>query len=179
MKKPIDEILVKGIGKKDVEALAAQAAKDEAFYKQLLEAINSGERTHTMKAAWIIGTAAEQQDTVLAQKHSSRILDFVLHKENSGVVRELIKVLVSIKLNEKEEGLFIDFCFRQLNRSDVDIAVKYNANKGIEKALKKYPELKEEFIATLESLLDNHTDAWKRYTTRLLTKLNKPKKEKA
>jgi len=177
MKKPLSELLVKGIGKNDIAAIAAQAAKDEGLYKDLLEAISTGERTHTMKAAWIIGTAAEKQDLIFAQKYSSTLLEFVLHKENSGVVRELMKVLLAINLNEKEEGLYIDFCFKQLHRSDVDIAVKYNSNKAIEKALKKYPELKEEFVSILESLLDNHTDAWKRYTTRLLAKLNKPKKQ--
>lgn len=175
MNKPINEILVKGIGKKEVALLALEASKDEKFFLELLRVIEVGEKTPAMKATWIIGTSAEK-DARLIQKHSSRILEILLADKQSGYMRELIKALVEVQLQEKDEGPFINYCFEQLNRNGIDVAIKYASIKGIEKFLSKYPELKVELISTLESQLDLNTEAWKRYVTRIISRLNKTKR---
>ncbi len=173
MKKPLSDLLVKGIGKNDIAVIAANASSDEQMFCQLLEIIQSDNGTPAMKASWIIGTAADKKQTQLIEKYSDSIMNLVLTKSTGGVVRELMKALTASKLSDEQQGVYLDFCFRQLTRNDVDVAIKYNANKYIEKALKKYPELKSEFISILESLLDSHNDAWKKYTARIIARLNK------
>lgn len=173
MQKPLKELLVKGIGKNDIVAIATVVAEDENMFLELLDIIQANDETPAMKAAWIIGTISDKKQTKLIEKNASTILALVTSKNNGGVVRELMKALTASNLNDKLTGSYLDFCFRQLTRSDIDVAVKYNANKFIEKSLKKYPELKPEFISILESLLDNHNEAWKKYTSRTIARLSK------
>ncbi len=172
MEKPLNELLVRGIGKKEISAIAEHAVTDDELFEGLLRTVETGEKTPAMKAAWIIGTASEVYDAAQATTYASRILQLVVTETTSGIVRELMKALIKADLDEKSEGLFLDFCFKSLS-SNVDVAVKYTANKAIEQALKKYPDLKDEFIAVLESQLYANTEAWTRYTMKIISRLNK------
>jgi hypothetical protein len=169
----IESLLVKGIGKKDITALAKSAGSDEVMFIDLLDIITKSDKTSGMKAAWIIGTVADNGDLDLINKHAERIYQLTAEKSVGGIVRELMKALTAANLCEDLKGHYLDFCFRQLTRMDIDVAIKYNANKFIIQSLKAYPELKAEFISILESLLDAHNDAWKKYTSRIIARLRK------
>ena len=172
MLKDLSTILVKGLGKKVVSDLANEAAMDAKLYEELLGFVETGTPTQAMKSSWIIGTATEIDNT-FASKNSSRILALALNSKVGGVQREMLKALNGIKLKEDDEGVFLNFCFQKLAEAESDLAVKYHSAAEIERALKKYPELLNEFITLLEGSLDMHTEAWKRYTMKRIGKLQK------
>jgi hypothetical protein len=169
----IESLLVKGIGKKDIAALAETVCSDEKMFIELLDIIAENDKTPGMKSAWIVGTMADQGALALINKHAERIFHLINVKSVGGIVRELMKALTAANLSEDLKGRYLDFCFRQLTRMDIDVAVKYNANKYIIQSLKQYPELKAEFMSILESLLDSHNDAWKKYTSRIIIRFRK------
>lgn len=169
----LESLLVKGINKNDIAALAQAAGTDEHMFLHLLDVIENGAQTPAMKAAWVIGTMSDQGALELIDKYAERIYQLATEKPVGGVVRELMKALIAANLSENLQGRFLDFCFKQLMRMDVDVALKYNSNKYILKSLKQYPELKDEFLTILESQLDSHNDAWKKYTSRIIAQLRK------
>lgn len=153
-----------------VSSLAEEAVCDESFYKQLIKEVETGSTTHAMKASWILGTGSSI-DLELATKYASKILLLALCARVGGVQRELLKTLNDVNLHEKEQGVLLDFCFKKLVDANSDLAVKYYSAAQIEKSLKKYPELQNEYMSVLEGTLEMHTEAWKRYTSKRLLRL--------
>lgn len=58
----------------------------------------------------------------------------------------------------EQEGIAIDRMFDLLNGYTVNVSIKYNALRVLEKMLESYPEIKDEFILALEDQLGKHTD---------------------
>ncbi len=170
-----DKVLIKGISKLDIRQLAFAVAQDDTQFMHLVKIIQAAERTPAMKAAWIIGTMAELKQTELIHTYQQELIDLVMSQSSGSVVRELMKAINTVTLNEEQEGRYLQFCFDQLMRMDVDVAVKYCANRYLEKAVKKYPELKSEFISLLKAQLEVYNDAWHKYTQRIIHRLEKKK----
>ena len=57
----------------------------------------------------------------------------------------------------EQEGIAIDRMFELLNTFTVNVSIKYNALRVLEKLMETWPELKDEFILTLEDQLGKHT----------------------
>ncbi len=58
----------------------------------------------------------------------------------------------------EQEGIAIDRMFDLLTGYTINVSIKYNALRVLEKLIETYPELKAEFILALEDQLGKHTD---------------------
>jgi hypothetical protein len=172
------EILTKGMHKSDVDLCASAVVQEPKLFKELLDIVASGEVTPAMKAAWVLGKASEL-NRALPSKHVARIIELLGQAKISGVQRELIKTLFKLNLQEEEESRILDLCFHFLNHSESDVAVRHHALKILLALTKKYPDLRQELIASLEAQLEYNTAAWARYTRKTLAKLKQDKKRSA
>ena len=165
-------LLVKGLGVRDAESIAAECVKSKKNFQSIIEIVREGETTPTMKASWVLAKAVEIKPE-LVQEFSAELLQLLLDEKQSNVQRELIKVVMPLKLSDEEEGRFLDLCFRLVMKADSDIAVKYNGLLVIEKSLKKYPDLTDEYLLALESSYEGFTDAGKRYLKKRIERYRK------
>ena len=175
MKRNLKESLVKGLGKKGAVEFAQMANADADVYREFIDIIDQGETTPAMKASWILGTAA-RLDPLPAQAHGPAWIRLLEHTKIGGVQRELLKVLEVVKMSPDTEGKFIDFCFELMRRPAIDVGIRYYCLRILNRAVKKYPDLKGEICMTLEEIQDWHNDVWKRYVAKALKKLNQGKK---
>lgn len=172
MKEDVEKFLVKGLGKKEVVELAERAASDAVFFDALIDHIKSGKKTPAMKASWVLQNASEINRD-FATDRASLFLSLLKDERVGGVQRELLKILGHIKWSDELEGAYIDMCFQFLNSPTADLGAKYHCIANIKSVLKKYPELKQELIVSIEPQLELYTDAWKRYATKFLLSLQK------
>jgi hypothetical protein len=172
MKVDLNSILVKGLGKEVTTKVAKQAGADETLFLALLDYAENGTTTQAMKSSWIIGTLATF-DPTFPTKYSDRVLAILKAATVGGVQREMLKTISRVKLKPEVHGSLIDLCFRMLHNHELDVAVKYYSIYIIEDALKVYPELKDELIASLEPQLELYNDSWRKYNKRRIEKLRK------
>ncbi len=171
MNENLNDVLVKGLGKKATLEFAELANADKNFYSQLLRVIDKGETTPAMKASWILGTAA-RLDAQPAQRQIEKLIGLLEKATIGGVQRELLKVLEVVKMNPESEGIFVDYCFKLIQRPGIDVGIRYYCLRILKRALKKYPDLKGELIMALEEIQDWHNAPWKRYITKALNSLH-------
>jgi len=170
MKEDVEKFLVKGLSKKVVVELAERAAVESDFFDALIDQIKLGKKTAAMKASWVLQNASNINPE-LASERASIFVDLLKNESVGGVQRELLKILGHIKWNNELEGSYIDLCFQFLNSSEADVGAKYHCIANIKSVLKKYPELKQELIHSVEPQLELYTEAWTRYSTKLLKAL--------
>lgn len=171
-KEDVLSLLVKGLGKQAAVDLGTRAAEDAKFFELLVDQIRSGKKTPAMKASWVLQHAASLNQQ-LATKHAEEFMTLLEKERVGGVQRELLKILGHCKWTADDEGKYIDICFKFLNSPTADVGAKYHCISNIKSVLKKHPELKGELLASLESQKELYTDAWKRYTSKLIAQLEK------
>jgi hypothetical protein len=177
MKGNLKESLVKGLGKKNAIEFAQMANAHPQIYQEFIDIIESGESTPAMKASWILGTAA-RIDALPAQPHGPVLIRLLEQAAIGGVQRELLKVLEVVKMDADTEGKFIDYCFRLMRRPGIDVAIRYYCLRILNRAVKKYPDLKGELILTMEEIQDWHNDVWKRHISKAIKKMSLSVKKK-
>ena len=170
----IKPLLVKGVGVKQIQVIAQDAASDKDVYKALVLLIEDEDATCRMKASWALAKASEINPD-FAAPYVDQFMHLIQTEKVGGVVREIYKTLACISIPESYEGLFIDTSFAMLRSVESDLAVKYHAKLILTKYVRKYPELKNEFIASLQSVADAHSDAWKIQILKSIAKLEKGK----
>lgn len=167
----LEKILVKGIGKKDVEQAASRASTDWKLFDELIRISLTEQDTRGMKASWIAATAAEANPQ-FAERHFDNICDTIGRIKISSIQRELMKVLSHCRMNEMQFGKMTELSFSLLRNLSSDIATKHHAKIFLEKACKLYPELIDEMILALEPLREIHTPAWKVQVIKTIERLN-------
>jgi len=172
----LDKILVKGIGKKEIEHVAAIAAKDKKLYDELVSISLNNEGSLGMKASWIAAKASEHNPG-FASHHFDSIVARLEKIQTTGIQREVVKILLHSTMNDERLGKTVQLCFYFLRSSNCDVAVKYHAKSFIEETCKNHPALIDEFLMELEPLLEQHTEAWQAQVKKTMERLKKRKQK--
>lgn len=123
-------------------------------------------------AAWVLGTMADLKPNLLTDACPYLMDAFLDKNQHNGTYRNLLKVFIAIKLPEEYEGLIVQRAFDLLNSSSQAVAVKIFSMTILFKMIKKYPELKEELILSIENQLHNGTAGIKARGHKILKALN-------
>ena len=78
------------------------------------------------RAAWVVRLCMKKNEDRLAG-FVSRINSVLLEIRNSGHLRELLCVLDKMEIEEKDEGILFDHCFRLWSNRGNVVSVRYNA----------------------------------------------------
>lgn len=134
-------------------------------------------QTQQRKGVWILDHLS-QKNAEAVQPHRDYLYDLVTHSKDSSVRRESFGILFNLELTEEQDGRMLERAFCTLSSHDVETAERHQALQWVLRAAKIYPELYDEIIAGIELVKDIGTPAWKRYSTKLIPKLE-TKKAKA
>ena len=89
--------------------------------------------------------------------------------------RESFGILYNLELTEEQDGRMLERAFCTLSSFDVETAERLHAIHWVMRAAKSYPELYDEIIDGIELVKDIGTPAWKRYSSKLILKLEMTK----
>ncbi len=102
----------------------------------------SFKQPYSWRAASLLGSCMENNDKRI-QKHVKRILDTFLNADD-GHQRELLKILLNMKLRKEHEGILFDKCMTIWESINKQPSVRFTAFKFVQKMAEKYPELSSE-----------------------------------
>jgi hypothetical protein len=138
--------------------------------KQFISEFNELTQTQQRKGVWILDHLS-QKNAASVQPLRDYFYDLVTHSKDSSVRRESFGILYNLELTEEQDGRMLERAFCTLSSFDVETAERLHAIHWVMRAAKSYPELYDEIIAGIELVKDIGTPAWKRYSSKLILKL--------
>lgn len=130
------------MGKLVVDRLVELSMHDDAIPTYCL-AFAGEHNTRAMKASWLLSTRTKK-DKKFPMAHQAELLRLAKEATIGGVRREMLKALDGVPLTEETLGHLVAFSLLLLQDVEQDRAVRYIALKHLQRASKKYPELKSE-----------------------------------
>ncbi len=114
------------------------------FYDEAIDLAVADKHPYSWRAAWLLWSCIDKNDPRV-QNHIQRILDNIRTKSD-GHQRELIKILLEMYLDEKQEDYLYDLCVSLWKQTDKIPSVRFTAFKCIQKVARKYPDLTNELV---------------------------------
>lgn len=125
---------------------------------------------YSWRAAWLLWSCVKSDD-VRIRKHINKIVKSVPGKKD-GHQRELIKILLMMKLSERQEGLLFNVCMDLWEQIHKTPSIRVTALKFIMKSVKKYKPLFGEISYLLEErYLETLSPGVKRSVIRMIGEL--------
>ena len=137
---------------------------------QFISTFNDLTQTQQRKGVWILDHLS-QKNAATVQPYRDYLYELVTHSKDSSVRRESFGILYNLELTEEQDGKMLERAFCTLSSFDVETAERLHAIHWVMRVAKSYPELYDEIIAGIELVKDIGTPAWKRYSSRLILKL--------
>ena len=138
--------------------------------KQFISEFNELTQTQQRKGVWILDHLS-QKNAAAVQPYRDYLYELITHSKDSSVRRESFGILYNLELTEEQDGRMLERAFCTLSSFDVETAERHHALQWVLRAAKFYPELYDEIIAGVELVKDIGTPAWKRYSSKLILKL--------
>jgi len=138
--------------------------------KQFISEFNELTQTQQRKGVWILDHLS-QKNAAAVQPYRDYLYELITHSKDSSVRRESFGILYNLELTEEQDGRMLERAFCTLSSFDVETAERLCAIHWVLRAAKSYPELYDEIIAGIELVKDIGTPAWKRYSSKLIFKL--------
>jgi len=123
-------------------------------------------------AAWPVGYIGRKYPKLIIPYFEDliRVMDNPSH---NAVLRNTIRILEDIEVPEKYEGEIYQRCFVFLNDPDQPIAIRCFSMSVVFNIAKKYPDLKNELIASLELHMPYGSAGFKSRGNKILNYLSK------
>ncbi|MCP4290996.1 MAG: hypothetical protein GY780_04065 [bacterium] len=134
----LEEILTTVYKEQMIEFLTTQPE----HFQEALELAISNKQPYAWRSAWLLWSVMQENDKRV-RAYVDTILE-VMKKKKDGHLRELIKILSIMELNDDQEGYLFDICMNAWESINKGPSVRYNALVFILKIAEKHPELSEE-----------------------------------
>lgn len=136
-------------------------------YEEAIKLAISDKQPYSWRAAWLLWSCMEENDKRI-RKHIKKIIESILSKQN-GHQRELIKILMKMQLNDKQEGILFNTCLTLWEKISNKPSIRYTAFQFILKTAKKYPDLSDEIsFLTQNHYLESLSPGAKNSITRMI-----------
>jgi hypothetical protein len=119
-------------------------SKNPECFGELMDLTIADKQPYSWRAAWLVWSCMEKND-VRIRKYIKQIIN-VLPESNDSQLRELLKILEQMEVEEEFEGLLFDHCVTVWKKIDKRPSVRFNALKILLKITHRYPELAKEVI---------------------------------
>jgi len=126
------------------EGMISFVKKNPECFGELMDLSVADKQPYSWRAAWLVWSCMEKNDKRI-RKYIKDIIK-VLPERKDGQLRELLKILEQMEIDEEHEGLLFDHCVTVWLRIDKRPSVRFNAFKILVKITHKYPELAKEVI---------------------------------
>lgn len=134
------DLFLRSVRKNEVRSYFEMWPSD---FNVALELMVNPDYDKAWRAAGVVRLCMKKNDDRLGG-FVSRINSVLPVIRNNGHLRELLCVLDKMKIEEKEEGVLFDHCFRLWSNRGNVVSVRYNALKLMIKIARRHPELTDE-----------------------------------
>jgi hypothetical protein len=161
-------------GRKTADVATGLIGANQELFDALLEFTLKEEKIYTMRASRVVYLCAHHNPQLLLP-HLSFLVKNIQNYKDESLKRNFGKILTEFTkyLNEDEEGILIDQCFKWILSPDEKVVIKIYGLDIIYEFTNKYPELKTELISSIEDQLPKNSIAFKSKGKKLLQKLYK------
>jgi hypothetical protein len=145
----------KGQSKTLTVAIVNEVSNSQKKMDELMQCFIEGPIRITQYAAWPMSDIAKKYPHLLFRYYP--ILIELLNQQNKpdAINRNILRALQFVEIPEEHEGPILDVSFKLLNSSSEPVAVKAFSMTVIYNLTKKYPDIKPELQASIETLLPN------------------------
>ena len=144
-------------------------AHPEAYDEAAALAV-SDNQPYSWRAAWLLWSCMKENDLRI-KSHVNKFVKYIPYARNNQK-RELLKMLLMMKLTDKQEGLLFDECIILWEDISMDPSIRITALKMLLKIARKYPELSREItLVTQGHYISTLSPGVKHSVNRLLKKL--------
>ncbi len=146
--------------------------KDPSLLNGLMDVFLKGNSRLRQRASWPISFIAEKQPTVMQKVIPQLTTELEKTEQHPAIYRNILRTFQYLSFPEEYEGKILNRSFELLNAVEQPIAVKVFAMTVIANLAEKYPDIKQELKASIETLLPNGSPGIKSRGKKLLKKLN-------
>lgn len=166
----LKEELLKEFSKPHVVYLSNKIGPDQEAFDELIMLFLHDEYRVTQRAAWVVSHCADNHPWLL-EKHLESIILNLQNDINDAVKRNTVRVLQHMEIPEDLMGILADICFGFLNSGKEPVAIKAHSITILYNIAKKYPELKEELMVSIEDQMPYASVGLKNRGNKILKKL--------
>jgi len=126
------------------DGMISYVSKNPECFGELMDLSLADKQPYSWRAAWLVWSCMEKNDKRI-RKYVKDIIK-VLPERKDGQLRELLKILEQMEIDEELEGLLFDHCVKVWLKIEKRPSVRFNAFKILVKITHRYPELAKEVI---------------------------------
>jgi hypothetical protein len=130
-----------------IEMISFMDSHPECFDEAIKLAI-SDEPVFAWRAAWLLWSCMKENDKRI--KRYVKDITSIITTKGDNHQRELLKILLLMELNDKDESFLFDYCITIWKEINKKPSVRHNAVKFLVKTAKKHPELAHEIICLMQ-----------------------------
>jgi hypothetical protein len=151
---------------------ANEILANQEYFKELIELSLKEKPTISARASRVTDFCTREQPEIILPFLSTIIESLRTMKDQSNL-KNFVSILIRYldKIDEDSLGKLVDLCFKWINSASSTIALKIYSIDIIYIVVITYPELKNEFILSLENLVIHGSAGEKNKAGRLLKKL--------
>jgi len=157
--------------KKQTLKIVQFVGEDKKRFDELISFCFSKNQVLAQRASWPASYCAEIHPEFV-KKHIGKILKQLKRPCHNAIRRNFLKMMEYVNIPKSLEAETISICFDLLNRKDEFIAVKVFSMSLLAKFYKKYPEIKEELKASIESQFPFETAGFRSRGRKVLKLIN-------
>lgn len=142
-----------------------------AYFDEAITLAISNKQPYSWRSAWLLWSYIKENDRRV-QNHVQSIIDALPTKTDSHQ-RELLKILLQMKLNDKQEGYLFSHCISIWEKINKKPSVRFIAFKFIIKIVKDHPNLINELeFLTEKKYLDSLSEAAQKSISKMADELS-------
>lgn len=152
--------LLSELSRTNIDFTIHTLGNNKEHFKELISIILTEKDPLPMRASW----AAEGISAKYPELIHPYIKDLVKNLRkftHTGTIRNVLKILLRIKLDEKYHGEMADICFEWISKEDMPVAVKVFAMQILANLIPVYPELKNEFLEIINEQIPRNSPGFK------------------
>ena len=125
------------------------------------------------RAAWVLADLVKNDKQICkkVQLLSSKIIYSFKYFNSSGQIREFLKIIQLLKIEEEDMGLLIDMCFNWLLNRKVDQSFRIYSMQIIYDYSKKEPDLLPELKAIIEQEIEYAKPGFRSRANKILKRM--------
>lgn len=108
---------------------------------------------YAWRAAWVLQHLSQSNPEKL-QQHTNKFVSALNNIEIDGHIREMLKIILNLKLTEEQTSEVFDSCYQLLQNNKIQSSVRSTCFNFLLKVAKDYPELKDEIRIIFENIKD-------------------------
>lgn len=159
------------------EKIAWHIMDNQNYLPDLFQLFWENDKLLTQRATWAIIIITEWKPKIIKPFVEDMILTLKKEGVNDSIKRNTVRILAEFPIPKHMEGIITEICFNYLNNASEAIAIKVFSMTILERMVEKYPELKEELIASLEMGMEFGSGGYRSRGGKILSRLTGKSKD--